>query len=196
MKAAEFTRERILQATLELIWARSIGHMSMDMVCKEAGVSKSSLYHFFASKSELIVAALEYHWGNISKGYAIAFDMAKPGEDQLQAYVKITLEDLSRQKRETGKVRGCPYVLGAAEMSTLDEKIRALIENVFDRIIKLIERAIRSGISAGTFLKVDARTAARNFYMLMNGAVLQSKVRNSTDFIADVWPMMRHRLVR
>ena len=194
MSEAETTRERILQATLDLVWARSVGNVSTDMVCKRAKVSKSSLYHFFPSKSDLVVAAYEFHWKRVAADYAQVFSASMPAEEQLQAYVAITIVDLARQKEETGKVLGCPYVLGAAEMSTLDEKVRAVVESVFDRIIGFIEKAVALGVKAGKFKVEDARAAAQDLYMMMTGAVLQSKVRNSPDFVRHVWPMMRARL--
>ncbi|TGQ28183.1 MULTISPECIES: TetR/AcrR family transcriptional regulator [unclassified Mesorhizobium] len=193
MTDAETTRERILQATLDLVWARSVGNVSTDMVCKRAKVSKSSLYHFFPSKSELVVAAYEFHWKRVAADYARVFDASMTGEEQLQAYVAITIDDLSRQKEETGKILGCPYVLGAAEMSTLDEKVRAVIESVFDRIIGFLEKAVAAS-GAGSFEADNARVVAQDLYMMMTGAVLQSKVRNSPDFLRHVWPMMRARL--
>lgn len=188
------TRERILRATLELIWARSVGNVSTEMVCKAAKVSKSSLYHFFPSKSDLVVAAYEFHWQRVAADYTKVFDPALTGEEQLQAYVAQTIGDFRRQKRDTGKVLGCPYVLAAAEMSTLDEKVRRVVESVFDRIIRLIDRAVASGVAAGTFRAEDTRAVAQDLYMMMTGAVLQSKVRNAPDFISHVWPMMRARL--
>ncbi|RUX22681.1 TetR/AcrR family transcriptional regulator [Mesorhizobium sp. M2A.F.Ca.ET.037.01.1.1] len=195
MIEAETTQERILQATLDLIWARSVGNVSTDMVCKRAKVSKSSLYHFFPSKSDLVVAAYEFHWKRVAADYAQVFKESMTAEEQLKAYVAITTVDLARQKELTGKILGCPYVLGAAEMSTLDEKVRAVVESVFDRIIGFLEKAVAVGVRAGSFKVDDARVAAQDLYMMMTGAVLQSKVRNSPDFIGHVWPMMRARLV-
>ncbi|MER9947238.1 TetR/AcrR family transcriptional regulator [Mesorhizobium sp. M0047] len=194
MSEVETTQERILQATLDLIWARSVGNVSTDMVCKRAKVSKSSLYHFFGSKSDLVVAAYEFHWKRVAADYAEVFKVSAAAEEQLQAYVSITVADMMRQKQRTGKVLGCPYVLAAAEMSTLDENVRAVVESVFDRIIGFLERAVSIGVKSGSFRVEDARTAAQDLYMMMTGAVLQSKVRNAPEFILHVWPMMRARL--
>lgn len=188
------TRERILRATLGLVWARSVGSVSTEMVCKAAKVSKSSLYHFFPSKSDLVVAAYEFHWQRVAADYSQVFDPTLTGEQQLQAYVDLTISDFRRQKRDMGKVLGCPYVLAAAEMSTLDEKVRAVVEGVFDRIIHLIDKAVTAGVKVGAFKVDDTRAAAQDLYTMMTGAALQSKVRNSPEFISRVWPMMRARL--
>lgn len=194
MNAEDNTKDRILQAALDLFWSRSVGSVSMDMVCKRASVSKSSLYHFFASKSDLVVETYAFHWSRVARDYAEVFTADRSGEDQLKAYVDITLRDMATQQIECGCVIGCPYVLGAAEMSTLDERVRTTIEGIFERIISLIERAVIAGCEAGTFTVANPREAAHDIYTMMTGAVLQSRARNAPREISSVWPIMRARL--
>src|SRR5579871_5978493 len=47
---------------MDLIHARSYGAVSVDDLCKHAGVHKGSFYHFFPSKRDLMLAALEVQW--------------------------------------------------------------------------------------------------------------------------------------
>ena len=45
-----------------LIWESSYGSISVDDICKRAGVNKGSFYYAFKSKSDLAAAAFEDHW--------------------------------------------------------------------------------------------------------------------------------------
>ena len=56
------TREKLLGAALQLVWEEGVGSASVDEICAKAQVRKGSFYHFFKSKAELVMAALEAHW--------------------------------------------------------------------------------------------------------------------------------------
>jgi len=57
-------RERLIQATIELIWVEGYGAVTVDSICERANVKKGSFYHFFAAKEDLVLAALDAHWAN------------------------------------------------------------------------------------------------------------------------------------
>ncbi|MDO7843620.1 TetR/AcrR family transcriptional regulator [Sphingomonas immobilis] len=52
------TRDRILDAATALIWRDGYHAVSVDAICAAAAVQKGSFYHAFASKAELLLAAL------------------------------------------------------------------------------------------------------------------------------------------
>jgi TetR/AcrR family transcriptional regulator, transcriptional repressor for nem operon len=56
------TRTRLVEVAMDLIWPRSYGAVSVDMICKASGVFKGSFYHFFPTKADLMAAALEHYW--------------------------------------------------------------------------------------------------------------------------------------
>ncbi len=62
------TRDIILDVTEKLIYKSGIAATGMDLLVKTAGVSRKSIYRYFASKEELTVAALQrrdvrwMHW--------------------------------------------------------------------------------------------------------------------------------------
>src|SRR5215471_10198431 len=55
-------RERLIEAIAELIWVGSYGSTSVDDICAKAGVKKGSFYHFFESKADLAIAAIDAEW--------------------------------------------------------------------------------------------------------------------------------------
>jgi len=57
------TRERLLEAAIDLLWASSFGAVSVDQICEGAGVKKGSFYHFFESKIDLAIAAYDAQLG-------------------------------------------------------------------------------------------------------------------------------------
>jgi TetR/AcrR family transcriptional repressor of nem operon len=55
-------RERLMDATLALMWEESYGAVTIDDICRRAGVKKGSFYYFFDGKASLAVEALERAW--------------------------------------------------------------------------------------------------------------------------------------
>jgi len=57
-RKGQATRERILEAAVELIGRRGVSGVSTEDVRKAAGISGSQLYHYFDSKQALIRAVI------------------------------------------------------------------------------------------------------------------------------------------
>lgn len=53
------TRERIVEAARELFYAQGYHATGLAQILKDAGVHSGSLYHFFSSKEEVLLAVLE-----------------------------------------------------------------------------------------------------------------------------------------
>lgn len=65
---------------------------SMSGIAKLAGVSKSLLYHYYPSKSELIFSIIQAHLVELEAALAEADDPTLPPRDRLQKLVKATLD--------------------------------------------------------------------------------------------------------
>ena len=55
------SREKLLEAALQVIRAQGYAGSSVDDICRQAGVTKGSFFHHFKGKDELAIAAVE-HW--------------------------------------------------------------------------------------------------------------------------------------
>lgn len=53
------TRDIILDVTEKLIYRHGIAATGMELLVKTAGVSRNSIYRYFANKDELVIAALQ-----------------------------------------------------------------------------------------------------------------------------------------
>ena len=59
MQTASETRARLLDAARDVIRAKGYAGSTVDDICAAAGVTKGSFFHYFDSKEELGVAAIE-----------------------------------------------------------------------------------------------------------------------------------------
>lgn len=58
---ARRARERLLEAARELFHGEGIRAVSVDRILEESGVGRASFYRHFASKDDLVVAALDHY---------------------------------------------------------------------------------------------------------------------------------------
>src|SRR5436853_7209796 len=64
-QAQQETRDRALNAARELFWSEGYEATSLGEVCKRAGVNPGSLYYFFRTKEELLLAVLDWYVGQL-----------------------------------------------------------------------------------------------------------------------------------
>ena len=73
MKRGDKTRAKVLQTTLELMWLRGYGSVTVDGICEQAKIQKGSFYYFFRSKAEVAAAALDAYWDLIQPEFERIF---------------------------------------------------------------------------------------------------------------------------
>ena len=62
MPQVSHAKEKLLDSALDLMYARSYRDVGVQEICEHAGVKKGSFYHFFPSKRDLTLAALDRQW--------------------------------------------------------------------------------------------------------------------------------------
>ncbi|CAN5866666.1 TetR/AcrR family transcriptional regulator [soil metagenome] len=85
------TRERILTATAEVLGRAGMSKLSLSEVALQAGVSRPTLYRWFASKEELLDAFGLWERHNFETGVARAIAGLR-GSDRLDAALKFIVE--------------------------------------------------------------------------------------------------------
>jgi TetR/AcrR family transcriptional repressor of nem operon len=188
MKPVLDTKHRLLQAANELIWTQSYGSVSVDDICAKADVRKGSFYHFFPSKSDLAVAAIEECWQQSREWLDKIFSPQNPPLARIEQYCAAVYEHQQEKAQQIGKVCGCPFASLGAEQSTLDEPIRQKAKEIFNRMDKYLETALRDATREGVIGTTDPAAAARDVLALVEGILLEAKVQNDLEIIKRVKP--------
>src|SRR4051812_1175076 len=99
-------KEKLMDAAQSLIWESSYGATSVDDICAKADVRKGSFYHFFKSKSELEVAALEADWQKKKAVYNEIFSPTVAPLERLAGFFDFAYRKQAALKEERGAVLG------------------------------------------------------------------------------------------
>ena len=121
---------KLLRTAHELISQQSYGSVGVDQICEQSGVKKGSFYHFFRSKSELTVAAYEYHWAGLQETLDRIFAAEKAPLDRLDDYFNHVRQSQTDRSQRYGRLLGCPFVSIGCELSTQDESIRLMAQKI------------------------------------------------------------------
>jgi TetR/AcrR family transcriptional repressor of nem operon len=102
-------RQRMIEATIDLIRLQSFTGVTVDAICERAGVKKGSFYHFFQSKDELVVAAMETHWQNRRPMLDRLFSPLSPPLQRLRDYFADVFVRQMELKKRYGHFVGCLF---------------------------------------------------------------------------------------
>ena len=103
--AKEVMRERILETADRLFYGQGIRAVGVDTIAAEIGISKRTLYNYFPSKDELILAYLSRRFVPINTS-------EQPPLEQI-----LRVFDWLERWFATDTFRGCPLVNAVAELA-------------------------------------------------------------------------------
>lgn len=164
-------RERILATASELFYKRGVRAVGIDLVIEQAGVAKTSLYRYFPSKDDLIVAFLEREdidfwsvWDGAGQAHA------NDPMEELEAHMRWIGERLSRSN-----YRGCPQINVAAEFAEHEHPARQVARSHMQGLRRRLA-AITGRLDVTYPDKLAAQLA-----VLVNGAFVSSDVLVTDD---------------
>jgi TetR/AcrR family transcriptional regulator, transcriptional repressor for nem operon len=170
-------RGRLIETAGRLFHERSYRDVGIAEICREAEVTKGSLYHFFASKEDLVRAVIQERWGQISRS-VLEPTLGKEGSarERLTAFFGLVAAGSAAQHAQHGKLLGCPLGNLASELSTTDPVLRGQFAETMDAFREQFRRVIADGVAAGEIPRDrDPESAALGLIALFQGSMVLGK---------------------
>jgi len=175
------TEERIMHAAYEVLGRHGYAGLSIGRIADEAGLSKSSVYHFYDDKEDLLVAFLDGMLEWFREQFA-----QDPDEEPVTA--------LQEQVRSvvTGVPPGAPEPVGEDEIPFgpfMELRAHAVTDPAFRERFTRIDALFRAeladvvarGIEQGVFREVNPEQAAELLLTLLMGVVLRRATADGLD---------------
>lgn len=173
----EPTRERILLAAMKLFSDKGFNTTSVADILREAGANSGSLYHFFPTKQDVLLAVLEMYRDGI---YPMLLAPAWEGVDDPIERVFALLAAYRGLLAGSDCLYGCPIGSIALELHEPDPPVRELLSVNFDgwaRHVKGCLDQARDRLPPGT----DTKRLAVFVLTTMEGGVMQSRTHRTLE---------------
>ena len=133
------TRERIVAAAAQLMYERGVLEATLEDVRAAAGVSGSQVYHYFASKQELLLAVIDHQTRAV-------LEMQRPLLARLDSIegLRAWRDSLVEHQRRLQCRGGCPIGSLGSELAENNVEARLAVASGFLKW----ESAIRDGVTA------------------------------------------------
>lgn len=173
------TSERLIEATRELLWERGYVGTSPKAIQHLAGAGQGSMYHHFAGKPDLALAAVRRTAQELRAAAGASLDGPGTAYERIAAYLL----------RERDVLRGCP--VGRLTMDpdvVADDTLRAPVEETLDWLRDRLSAIVREGREKGELRPdlVPAEIAATIVATVQGGYVLARASGSTAAFDAGV----------
>jgi TetR/AcrR family transcriptional repressor of nem operon len=179
-------KQRLLDATIDLIWQHSYGAVTVDNICERAGVKKGSFYYFFPTKTDLVLAALDAHWLSIKGIFDQTFSRDIPAPDRLHGYFQLLINRQETMAEKFGRVLGCPFCAVGSETSSCDPVICEKIQELMAIYCKYLEQTISDLQDAGIIARQDVATQVQALLSYVHGVMGQARIKNNIEIIRNI----------
>ncbi|PTX99683.1 TetR/AcrR family transcriptional regulator [Verrucomicrobia bacterium LW23] len=179
-------RKRLLDAAIELMTETSYATVTVDAICEHAGVKKGSFYHFFSSKSDLAVSALEADTQERRARLDSIFSPTVPPLQRIRNYCALFYEKQKEGFSRTGHVPGCPLFSLGTEMCRQDPQIRAKVQECLEIRAKYLASAIRDAADEGLMPKTDTDLKAKSLLAYFEGVLTQARIHNDLSVVREM----------
>lgn len=174
-------RQRMIRAALDLILGESYSAATVEAICLRAGVRKGSFYHFFPSRTRLMVEALEADWDHLRPHLDATFSPMVPPMERIRRFCRLQLQAQQGERKRLGCVIGCIFARVASSLGPDEVEVRDVVRRSAESVLRYLESAVRDGQRRREIRAGSPRALARLFFEHLEGALSVSRILNDLE---------------
>ncbi len=159
-------KAQILNSAEEVFTKKGFSDARMDDIAQQTGLSKGTLYLYFKSKEELIIAILDRVFGDIFKQFETRKNADLNATEAIWQFTEAAIRDY---KKMLSMMPIAYEFLALGFRNTVVQKaLRNYFKVYMDTLIPIIQR----GIDSGEFRQAEARDVAIAAGAILEGTIL------------------------
>lgn len=157
------TKEKILNAALDLFYEKGFHLATVDDIAERAGVGKGTLYRYFANKGALFNEIIASRLGELEREAQTVLDGHDDVLTMISKYIHVYFTFFDHNKRL--------YRLILQERLDLADQVQELYVKKVMKRIPVLKRKIREAGRAGVLKDVDFQTAFFGVMGFIHGVI-------------------------
>ncbi|MEM7330989.1 MAG: TetR/AcrR family transcriptional regulator [Chloroflexota bacterium] len=164
-KDSRKTRERILDAALDVFAVNGYHDTRMDEIVNESKTSKGSIYFHFPNKEQLFLALVDQFADLLEKRVISAIENEQKGIARVQVALTTCLETFAKYRR--------PAKILLVQAVGLGKSFEEKRLEVNDRFARLIETYIKEAVETGEIEPIDTEVVSYSWMGAIYGIVIR-----------------------
>ena len=179
-KAMSETKDKLMETAIALIWESNYSNVGVAEICKQAGVTKGSFYHYFESKADLFYQASHHHWKVIQQDLDTIYAPKFSPVEQLENLIDYIIGKQKEKSFTDNPVSGCPFFTSGGQVGSGEEKVRLAAQEMADKAIQY-NRSLIAHLQSANILAdhTDSEQLSRMIYHYIMGILLYGRVMHS-----------------
>lgn len=171
------TRDLLIETARDLFLLQGYGATGVAEIVRVAGVRPGSLYYFFPTKEDLLIAVLEWYRDNIYEG--LLQPVYERIDDPLERVFGI-LDGYRQMLLLTAYDQGCPIGNLALEVTNSHPRVRELLKENFVQWTDEVARNLT--LAAGRLpAEIDIPGLSEYILSVMEGAIMLARTYRTID---------------
>jgi len=166
-------RTKLIDATYKEVFTNGYSATSLSHILKTSGCTKGSMYHYFKSKKELVLAMIEEKIAKKNRAY---WQDLESIQTDILDFLIYMLKDTS--KRDFAK--GCPLGNILQESLINDEDFSKLVKHIFSQWQELFKKTLEKAKQNNEIKDIDTQNVSLFLIASFEGALLLSKQSQSS----------------
>ena len=159
-------KNQIINAAEDVFTQKGFDEARMDDIAEETGLSKGTLYLYFKSKDDLIIAILDRMFQGEFKQFQNLNLIELSAVDAIWKITDLLTKDI------LGFVRLLPIVYQFLALAFRNKYVQRALKKYINLYIDMLVPIIQHGIDSGEFRKVDVREVAIAMGAMIEGTLL------------------------
>jgi AcrR family transcriptional regulator len=159
-------KDQILNAAEQVFTRKGLDQTRMDDIAVETGLSKGTLYLYFKSKDDLIIAILDRIFQSIFKQLEARKNKPLSATDAIFQFTEEAIRDYKYM------LRLLPIAYEFLALAFRNKTVQKALKEYFRVYMGVLVPIIQGGIDSGEFRQVDAQEVAIAAGAIYEGTVL------------------------
>ena len=157
---------QIINAAEDVFTQKGFDEARMDDIAEQTGLSKGTLYNYFKSKDDLIIAILDRIFQREFKVFESIDLTNMSATDAIWSFAETTSKDVKMM------MRLLPITYEFMGLAFRNKLVQKAFKTYFNRFMDILIPIIQHGIDSGEFRQADAKEVALAMGAIMEGTLL------------------------